>query len=153
MKRVFRSDYIAVALALFVLPASCWVMWRIDIRRLKDPEIVFQETGLRLPASAQIKVTKSHLFSLADGKNHEWLIQSDISLLPWVAMNMSVERGGWEQIHYLSEISDLKEEILRNTKFGAVWKETRRSRSGQQETSYLFLSDDARIGVLSTFRP
>jgi len=153
MKRVVLFGGIALLATVFAVVAAGWFSWRSDLKRLKAPESVTEETGLRLPSDARITATRADIFSLADGENYDWLIRSDTSLLPWATTNMSVERGGWEHIHQLAELREFKDEIPPTTKFGGVWKGVRRSSRGREETSYLYLAEDGRIGILSTFRP
>jgi len=137
---------------VFLLFAGAWLFWRFELRRLRSPESVVHETGLRLPDHARITATRAHLFSLVDANNFDWLVLSDISLLPWATANMQAETGGWAHIRQLSELG-FPEEMPRDSQFGGVWRESRRSRGGREETAYLYLAADGRVGILSTFRP
>ena len=137
--------------ALLVL-GGAWLSWHFEMSRLRSPESVIEETGLRLPEHARIAATRAHLFSLADGDNYEWLLQSDSSLLPWATTNMRAETGGWEQIQQMTELG-FTEEIPPNARFGGVWRATQRTSRGREETSYLYLADDGRVAILGTFRP
>jgi hypothetical protein len=153
MKRAVLFGAIAILLLGLTVVAVGWFGWRSEIKRLKNPESVTKETGLQLPSHARITATQAHIFSLADGANYEWLIKSDSSLLSWVTTNMSVERDGWEHVRSLAEICDFKDELLQQAKFGGVWKGVRQSSRGREETSYLYLAADGKVGVLTTFRP
>src|SRR5438067_113522 len=126
MKRAFVFGGIGLLLIALVVATAAWVTWCSEVKRLKDPESVTKEIGLRLPSHARITATRAHLFSLADRDNYEWLIQSETSLMPWVNTNMHVEQGGWEDVRYLAELGDFKNEIPAGTRFGGVWKETRK---------------------------
>jgi len=152
MKRTLFFTSIALSLVALAIVGGGWITWRSEVRRLKAPESVADETGLSLPSTARITATKAHLFSLADGNNYEWLLQSDSSLEPWAARNMSAEGSGWEHVRQMSEFG-FEDEIARDVKFGRAWRGFRRSSKGRDETSYLFLSRDGRLGVLHTFRP
>ena len=152
MKRPLRIGILASGVFLFLVVGGAWLSWRLDLRRLRSPQSVIDETGLHLPESARITATRAHLFSLADGDNYEWLIQSDTSLLPWATTNMRVETGGWEHARQLSELGFL-EEMPRDAKFGGVWRAYQCTSRGRQETSYLYLAEDGRVGILETFRP
>jgi hypothetical protein len=153
MKQAIVFVTLAVLVVALAVVAAGWFSWRWELNRLKTPDSLTQETGLLLPSDARITGTRAHLFSLVDGNNYEWLIQSDTSLLPWVATNMSVERGGWEHIRSLAELGDFKNQAFTNAKFGGVWKGIQKNNRGHRETSYLYLAEDGRVGILSTFRP
>lgn len=153
MKRAVLFASIAILLVGLAVLAGGWFLWRSEIKRLKAPESVTKETGLHLPAHTRITATQAHIFSLADGNNYEWLIESDNSLLPWVTTNMSIERGGWEHVRSLAEICDFKNEVVQHAKLGGVWKGVWRNSRGREETSYLYLAEDGKVGVLATFRP
>jgi len=152
MKRSLRIGVLVLGVVAFLVVGGAWLSWRLEVRRLRSPQSVVDETGLRLPVRARITATRAHLFSLADGDNYEWLIQSDTSLLPWATANMRFETGGWEHIRQLAELG-FPEEMPRDAKFGGVWRSYHRTSRGREETSYLYLADDGRVGILSTFRP
>src|SRR3954468_4072965 len=103
MKRPLRIGVLVLGVLLLLVIGGPWLSWRLKLRMLRSPESVVEETGLRLPEHARITATRADLFSLVDGKNYEWLIQSDASLLPWATTNMRVETGGWEHIRQMSE--------------------------------------------------
>jgi hypothetical protein len=54
-----------------------------------------------------------------------------------------------------SQMSELgfPEEMPREAKFAGVWRAYQRTSRGREESSYLYLTDDGRVGILSTFRP
>ncbi len=148
MKRLLCIVGIVVSLAV----GSAWLVWYRDVCRLYSPQSIVEETGLRLPEGVRITATRSQIFSLADGDNYKWLIESDSSLLPWVTANMSVESGGWEHVRLMSELG-FPEEMPGDAKFGGVWCGLHYSPRGRNETSYLDLAEDGKVGILSTFRP
>ena len=152
MKRGVLFGILALLVLALAVAAAGWFSWRSELKRLKVPESITEETGLRLPSDSRITATRAHLFSLVDGDNYEWLIQSDTSLLPWAAANMRVETGGWEHIRQMSELG-FPEEMPHNAKFGGVWRASQRTSRGREETSYLYLADDGRVAILGTFRP
>ena len=152
MKRALAfGSLVFVTIAAPVL-AAAWLSWRSELRRLRLPGSITKETGLRLPSQAHITATRAHIFSLADGNNYEWLIEADSSLSSWANTNMSVERGGWEHIRLMSELG-FSEEMPKEARFGSVWQARRRTTDGREETTYLYLSEDGRVGILTTFRP
>ena len=142
-----------VLFGLLAVIVGSWLSWRFQLHRLRFPNSVADETGLHLPSNVRIKATRADIFSLVDGDNYKWLIQSDTSLLPWATSNMFVERGGWEDVRLLGELGDFKDEIPREAKFGGVWRAFRKLENGREETSYLFIAEDGRFGILETYRP
>lgn len=152
MKRVVHSGFLALLVAALGVFGAGWFSWRLELKRLKAPESITEETGLRLPSDARITATSAHLFSFVDGDNYEWLIQSTTSLTSWAAANMRVETGGWEHIRLMSELG-FSEVIPGDAKFSQVWRGVGRTSRGQEETSYLYLADDGKVGILTTFRP
>jgi hypothetical protein len=135
-----------------VAAASGWLIWRSQIERLMALDTVEVETGLSLPSGARITAAQAHIFSLADGDNYDWLIESETSMVPWAAEHMSPERGGWEHIRSLSEFGEFSDKIPSEAKFGSVWRGVV-TVTGREETSYLYLAQDGTVGILSTFRP
>jgi hypothetical protein len=153
MRRAFAFGSLALLAVTMATVTAGWLWWRSEVNRLKTPKSVIEETGLRLPSDARIAATRAHLFSFVDRNNYEWLIQSDTSLLQWVTTNMAVERGGWEHIRNLAELGDFENQAFTNAKFGGVWKGVHNTSQGRQETSYMYLAEDGRVGILSTFSP
>ena len=141
-----------VAVGFLLVFVSTWLTWRIELRRLYSPQSIIEETGLLLPKNARVTATQARLFSLADSTNYKWLIQSNTTLLPWATSTMRVENGGREHIQEMAEL-EFSDEIPSNAKFGGVWRAVQTSSRGQQETSYLFLSNDGRVAILETLRP
>jgi hypothetical protein len=144
-----------IALFLLALSAVALAVWEAFMLsgKVRTHAFVYNETGLRLPVEVRIVSTRSHLFSLVDGVNYEWLIQSDQPLATWAASHMSLESGGWEDVRSLAEFGGFKDEIAQTAALGAVWRSLQKSGGGDMETSYLYLSQDGRVGVLQTFRP
>lgn len=149
-----RSTYIGVSIlgAFLLTIVGVWLSWHLELRRLYSPQSVLEETGLVLPEKARITATQAQLFSLSDGDNREWLIQSDTTLLPWAESAMRRETGGWENVRELGELG-LSEKIPNDVMFGAVWRADLTTSRGRIETSYLYLSRDGKVAILSTFRP
>ena len=67
-----------IALFLLALSAVALAAWEVFMLsgKVRTHAFVYNETGLRLPAEVRIVSTRSHLFSLVDGVNYEWLIQA-----------------------------------------------------------------------------
>src|SRR5262245_1540009 len=100
---------------------------------------VKDETGLSLPSGTRISAAQAQIFSLDDGNNYQWLIESEVSLLPWANETMAPERGGWEHIHKLAELGDFRGKVSPAAEFGGVWRSVATSRDGREETAYLYL--------------
>ena len=149
---MWRNSILVLGLLASLILSAAWVSWRLEIRRLRSPQSVVEETGLRLPEHARITATRATLFSLADGANCEWLIQSETSLLPWAKAHMRPEMGGWEHIQQMSELG-FPTEMPVNAKFSGIWRADQLTNQGEEETSYLHLAEDGKVGILSTFRP
>ncbi len=152
MKSPLRISLLVLGILVFLVVGSAWLSWRFALLRLHSPQSVVEETGLRLPGHARIIATQARLFSLVDGSNYEWLVQSDTSLLPWAATNMQIESGGWEHVRQMAELG-FPDEMPRGARFGKVWRSHRYTSPRPDETSYLYLSDDGKVGILETFRP
>ncbi|MGV3774428.1 MAG: hypothetical protein ACO1QB_16120 [Verrucomicrobiales bacterium] len=61
---------------------------------LRTHGAVFDEVGLQLPDHVRVVKASETLFSLVDGRNVVWLLESTNSLLPWVEANMKPEEWG-----------------------------------------------------------
>ena len=76
MKLNFRN----VILLIFILTIGGYLFLPIiDKMTLANPKRIEKETGLIIPDGVSIIATKMDIFSLADGKNYEWLLVSDRS--------------------------------------------------------------------------
>ena len=149
---IWRNSILVLGLLASLILSAAWVSWRLESRRWRSPQSVVEETGLRFPEHARITATQATLFSLSDGENYSWLIQSDNSLLPWAEAHMRPEMGGWEHIRQMSELGFPKE-MPPNAKFSGVWRADQLTNQGREETSYLHLAEGGKVGILSTFRP
>lgn len=149
---MWRNSILVLGILASLIFSAAWVSWRLEVRRLRSPQSVVEETGLRLPEHARITATRATLFSLADGANCQWLIQSETSLLPWAKAHMRPEMGGWEHIQQMSELG-FPTEMPVNAKFSGIWRADQLTNQGEEETSYLHLAEDGKVGILSTFRP
>lgn len=153
-RSVKRSTYIIVSslAALLLVVGGVWLSWCLELRRLYSPQSVVEETGLNLPEHARVVATGAQLFSLSDGNSCEWLIKSHSTLNPWAESTMQRETDGWEHIRELGELG-FSDEIPGNVMFGEVWRADLTTKRGRVETSYLYLSRDGKVAILSTFRP
>lgn len=139
-----------------ILTVAVCIITRLENKRSRTSASIAKETGLTLPSSAHVADSKAAIFSLADGPNYEWLIVSDESLLEWAEANMKREDNdkiSWKHIKSFNEISPFKEVRFEKLKLASVWIGTRRAARGHEETSYLFLCEGEKVGVIETFRP
>lgn len=80
MRRI--SGIVAGMAAL--LTVSPFVMTKVEEQSLMRHERFAKEVGYVLPDSSRITNTKAMIWSLADGDNDSWIIESPVSLLPWI---------------------------------------------------------------------
>jgi hypothetical protein len=152
MKR--GGQLVTIVIGTFAIAiASLWFISRWKDEQLMSAERIQDEIGLRLPPSVRILAAHSDTWSLVDGDNYDWLIESNISLVPWASQIMRPETGGWDHIRSLSELGPFEGKIPPDTKFGGVWRGAVSTPDGREETSYLFASEDGKLAILSTFRP
>lgn len=58
---------------------------------------------------------------------------------------MSLESGGWNDVRSRADLGNFKDEIAQTAALGAVWRGVIKG-GGEIETSYLYLSQDGRVG-------
>ena len=156
MKHKLRN-LILLAFIAFIGCYSFFVL--IDKMALANPDRIERETGLMLPEGVRIIATKMSIFSLADGKNFEWLLVSDSDLKEWIEQNMKLEggptlpSGGWANIKSFGEVSQLAENEMAKIPFSGVWKSVHQTLNGKTETAYLYVAQGNRVAQLCTFRP
>lgn len=150
MKLALKIGLLIVIVVAALVGLVVMVIWW-ERSRLYNPQSVTEEIGLTLPAGARITDTRAYTFSLVDGDNYAWLIECDSSLMAWIAQNMRREDGdgiSWTRINSFNEISDFQRPEFATLKLHSVWRASK-----QGETSYLYLAEGEKIGVLETFRP
>ena len=131
----------------------------LDKFTLSDPSRIEKETGLSLPIEVRIIATELDRFSLTDGPNYAWLIQSNHDLVDWINKNMRLEggpklpSGGWAQVKLFGEVSSLAEDKIANLPLSGVWRSVQKNPNGKTETAYLFLAEGNKVALLRTFRP
>ncbi|MBL9151697.1 MAG: hypothetical protein JNK37_04415 [Verrucomicrobiales bacterium] len=125
------------------------VLVRID---LATHSRVAAETGLTLPEGTRIVATAARTFSLADGDNYEWLIESDTPLTKWIAsssMHREDSDGiSWANVRYFGEIAEIARAEDRDLALDSVWRSVHGG-----ETTYLYVAAGRNVALLATFRP
>jgi hypothetical protein len=147
-------------LSIVIVLAACFgFSLLIDKMKLSNLFRVEAETGLSLPPGVRIVSTSMHRFSLVDGRNYEWLIQSDRDITDWVEANMRLEGGsklksrGWGDITAFGQVASLAQGDTAQLALDSVWISVRQVKNGKMETAYLFLAKGGKVAQLSTFRP
>ena len=148
-----------ILLATIAFIGCYFVLVLMDKMDLGNPDRIEKETGLILPKGVQIIATKMNTFSLADGKNYEWLLVSENDLKDWIEKNMKLEggpalpSGGWANIKSFGEVSQLAKNKMAKFPFSGVWKSVQQTQNGKTETAYLYVAQGNRVAELCTFRP
>ena len=149
-----------IALLVPILLISCYVFSLLfDKITLSNLSRIERETGLSLPQGVRIVEIKMDRFSIADGCNYEWLIESDNDLTEWIEKNMRLEggpklpSGGWTEIRSFGEVASLAENETARFPLSGVWRSARKSHKGNIETAYLTVAEGNKVAQLRTFRP
>lgn len=121
----------------------------------KTKEVVQRETGIELPAGVEIEDAQVQLFS-AEGKiNHDWLLKGSTSLLPWVRSvggNETSYGAAWEKITTFQQICPFRNPAFEQIGLHSVWRIIS-VLPDKEATSYLYIAEDEKTGLLSTFNP
>jgi hypothetical protein len=149
MKMITTKRFVIAALVVIVGIALFGVLRRVS---LASHSRVTKETGLELPEGTRIVETAAHAFSLADGDNYEWLIESDKPLTHWIqSSDMRREDGdgvSWASVKNFEEVADIARDKDRGIGLDSVWKYEKGGK-----TSYLYVADERRVALLTTFNP
>lgn len=149
MITVTKKHIALTAIAVIGAIAALQIAQRIDLARHSR---VTAETGLTLPEGTKIVATSAHTFSLADGDNYEWLVESEIPLTQWIqSTSMQREDGdgvSWANAKSFGEIADIARSEDRGLELDSVWRSVR-----DGETAYLYVASGRRVALLATFRP
>ncbi len=119
---------IAIAVVLLLLIVGYVSMVTINEERsIRNPSRIEKEIGYLFPEGITIVDTSASIFSLVDGKNYKWLIQSESSLIDWVN---SIGKNEYD--HTWRVVVDL---------------------NGRTETSYITIKNNGHLAEIETFRP
>ena len=66
MKRPFRIGVLVLGVIALLVVGGAWLSWRLEVRRLRSPLSVVEETGLRLAKSYALAASENltHLVRL-----------------------------------------------------------------------------------------
>jgi len=137
------------------LTVASLALYAYDKARLQKLSSVTSETGLVFPDGVKIVGTKADRYSLADGANFGWLIESPQPLTDWLKANMKREDDdglSWKHIQAFSEVAPLATGAVAGLRLDGVWRAACLVH-GRNETSYLFVADGRTNAYLETFRP
>ena len=124
MKRII---VVAAGIATLVI-ASPFVLTKVEEQRLMRHDRFAREVGYALPDSSRITDTNTMIWSIADGDNYSWIIESPKPLLPWIQAIGTVE---YDQTYRVSATLP----------------------DGRTETSYISLGPSVNQAKVDTFRP
>ena len=118
-------------------------------------EVVQRETGLELPAGVEIEDAQVQLFSSAGKVNHDWLLKGSTSLLPWVRSvggNETSYGAAWEKITTFQQISPFSNPTFKEIGLHSAWR-IEGALPDKKATCFLYIAEDEKTGLLSTFNP
>ena len=124
MKRII---FVVLVIATLVI-ASLFVFTKVEERSLMSHDRFFKEAGYALPDNSRIIDTKANIWSIADGNNYSWTIESPDHLLPWI---QTIGRLEYDQTYRVS--ASLPD--------------------GRIETTYITLGPGSKQVTIETFRP
>ena len=147
-----RFPIILLVLGLLVSPfiIKTWVE-----HQARTKEVVPRETGLALPSGIEVQDAQVQLFSLADGVSYDWLLVGSTSLVPWarsVGRNELQRGAGWERITSFQVICPFRNPAFEQIGLHSVWRIVS-VLPDKEATSYLYIAEDEKTGLLSTFNP
>lgn len=150
MKTITRRQLVIATLIVIGAIAVFQVFFeRVNLAKHSRVTI---ETGLTLPEGTRIVATAAHTFSLVDGDNYEWLIESDTPFTQWIQLSSMHREDGdgisWASVTNFGEIAEIARDKDRELALHSVW---RSDNSG--ETAYLYVASGQCVALLETFRP
>jgi hypothetical protein len=149
MKTITIKRFV-IAVLVLILGIALFLVW--ERVRLASHSRVTEETGLELPEGTRVVATAANTFSLADGDNYEWLIESDKPLTAWIeSTEMRREDGdgaSWASVKNFGEVVDIARSKDREMALDSVWKY-----ANGDKTTYLYVASGRRIALLTTFNP
>ncbi|WP_446007735.1 hypothetical protein [Candidatus Electrothrix sp.] len=148
----YQPYILLLVLGLFASPLiiKFWVE-----HQARTKEVVQRETGLALPSGVAIEDAQVQLFSLADGVNYDWLLSGSTSLIPWassVGRDQIQAGAGWEKIETFQQICPFRNAAFEEVSLHSAWRIVN-VLPDKEATSYLYIAEDEKTGLLSTFNP
>lgn len=151
MKKSTKIIMIMISV-LMLLSITVLIILEQEDENIATSSRVYLETGLSLPEGTKIVATASDTFSLADGSNYEWLIESNTSLSKWIeSSSMNREDGdgiSWVTVKNFGEIANIARDQDRELMLDSVW----RSVIGE-DTAYIYVASERYVALIRTFRP
>jgi hypothetical protein len=149
MKTRTKRLFLAASLTLIAVVA---IFVSLDRRNIATHSRVTIETGLILPQATRIVAISTNRFSLADGDNYEWLIQSDEPLTQWLESSDMTREDldgiSWANVSNFGEVASISRDEDRQLALDSVWKSV-----VGKKTAYLYLASGRRVALVTTFRP
>jgi len=121
----------------------------------KTKEVVARETGLQLPSGVEVQDARVLLFSLPDKVNYDWLLSGSTSLIPWarsVGRNDPQSGAEWKKIKTFQDISPFRDAAFEQFSLHSVWRIVG-ALPEKKITTFLYIAEDEKTGLLSTFNP
>lgn len=148
----YRLPIVLLVLGLLASP----LMYKAWIEhQAKTKEVVQRETGLELPAGVEIEDAQVQFFSSADRVSYDWLLKGDISLVPWArSIGRDVPKSGaaWELITSFQQFCPFSHPAFKEIGLHSVWWIAGAS-PNKKATIFLYIAEDEKTGLLSTFNP
>jgi hypothetical protein len=121
----------------------------------KTKEVVARETGLQLPPGVEIEDAKVQLYSFAGKANYDWLLTGDTSLVPWarsIGRDIPKSSNAWELITTFQQICPFRNAAFEEVSLHSVWV-IAGALPDKKVTTFLYIAEDEKTGLLSTFSP
>lgn len=148
----YRLPIVLLVLGLLASP----LMYKAWIEhQAKTKEVVQRETGLELPAGVEIEDAQVQFFSSADRVSYDWLLKGDISLVPWarsIGRDVPKSCAAWERITSFQQFCPFSYAAFKEVSLHSVWWIAGAS-PDKKAISFLYIAEDEKTGLLSTFNP
>ena len=121
----------------------------------KAKDVVLRETGIELPAGIEVRDAQVQLFFSADKINYDWLLAGNTSLVPWarsIGHDDPKSGAAWEKIKNFQQICPFSDAAFKEISLHSVWRITG-ALPDKKATSFLYIAEDEKTGLLSTFNP
>ncbi|MCI5160085.1 MAG: hypothetical protein D3906_17010 [Candidatus Electrothrix sp. AUS1_2] len=155
LKEKIKKCRLPIALLVLGLLAGPLLYKAWVEHRAKAKDVVLWETGLELPAGVEIEDAQFQLFSSAGKVNHDWLLKGSTSLLPWVRSvggNETPYGAAWEKITTFQQICPFSNPAFKQIGLHSAWRITG-DLPDKKATCFLYIAEDEKTGLLSTFNP
>ena len=99
-----------VAIIIGLVLLSFIAAYLFERHDLLSSQRIHKETGLTIPSGTRILGAKADIWSLADGPNYEWLLESPVSWIEWLNAHMKREDSdgvSWRDIKRFSDVAPL----------------------------------------------